>query len=312
MTRLTPSRLQDDAKTAREENRLLAQEERLKQKQSKERRIVSASKAEKDRVWGVLLTAALHNISTACFDRLNMKEKNFLSQLGLFSEPEIEEPTRSWRSIHQSNYRVGLDALDRQINEIEKVDPLSESLPSLKAHRAMIAKEVFSSQLNEWPFKVGKSEKSRRIGYVIDIKELKSVGVHFEEYDIRWLSWLLGAGQSFFAQLERKLKISAKTGESYAVFIALPSNTESKLSFRNLEPGRRYERAWIASTEFFDEANPLDSKPPGLPYDYFFDQEAIARRGPAPDILRYFFELLGYQCTLRSKREESILKVKWA
>ncbi len=311
MTRLNPSRLKDDAKTAQEEKRKRVEEERLDRKRNNKTAVAPASAAQKDRVWEILVIAALNNIPRAFFDRLNAKERNFLVQLGLFSEPENDKHTVSWRDTHLARYKSELEDLDRQINEIERTDPFSEALSSLSAYRSQIAKAVFSLQPNESPFKVGKSTKHEQISYEIEIKEPTIGGTYFEEYNIRWLFWLLGDGQLFLSKLEKKLMDSARLGESYEILIAKPSKQASLQTAREFSSGQRYERAWVSSIGSREETDNTARNPPGTPYDYFSDNETVAKRGPKPDILRYFLELLNYKCTLRTKKDESVLKIKW-
>ncbi len=309
---MLPAQLKADAQAASEEKRALAREQRLAQKQTKQVRVVSASSAEKDRVWTVLITAALNNEPKAFFTRLNAKEQKFIAELGFHVEFGGESSQESWLDIHRERYKSELEAIDKHISFLETDDPLSEALHQWNAIRAQKVRELYSLHTKESLFGTKKAKTRSKVTYEVEMSRPKNYVPIFEEYDVRWLFWLLKEGQQFLLKIENKLAKAAKLGESYEILIAQPSNQAREKTDERMFRSQRYERAWVS----YDDYSVKQSEPkpdlPWTPYDYFSEDECVANHGPEPEIARYFLELLGYRCTLRIKRDEAALRVKWS
>jgi hypothetical protein len=312
MTRILPAQLKADARAASEEKRALSREQRLAQKQTKQVRVASAGPAEKDRVWTVLITAALNNESKAFFTRLNAKEQKFIAELGFHVEFAGESSQESWLDIHRERYKSELEAIDKHISFLETDDPLSEALHQWNAIRAQKVRELYSLHTKESLFGTKKTKARSKVTYEVEISEPESYVRIVEEYDVRWLFWLLKDGQPFLLKIEEKLAKSAKLGESYEILIAQPSDKAREETGENMHRAQRYERAWVSYGDYSVKQSEPKPDLPWTPYDYFSEDECVANYGPEPEIARYFLELLGYHCTLRIKKDEAVLKVKWS
>ena len=314
MSRLIPSDLKEGAKAATEERRALASEKKQIQKKSQQLRVAAASTAEKDRIWATLITSALNNVTKVFFKNLNKKEQDFIGKLGLVIRSSNLENFDSWLDTHLQRYKSELEDLDSTISSLEKADPFSEALITFERRRSYVAREIYS--LNTPASLAGKSGKqSPKTTYDVELKKPEAVVALDEDYNTQYLFWLLDKGQMFFSRIEKKFKKSAEHGEFHEILIARPSEltAHASASPRYLYAGVRHQRGWVAAHEYQPtNKNKVTQDFPGIPYDYFSEEELVAQQGPEPEYLRYFLELLGYQCTLRSKKDESVLRVKWA
>jgi hypothetical protein len=312
MTRLDPSQLKDGAKEATEKKRTLARESDLLKARSEETRIRPASATERDRVWAALTTAALNNESRVSFKRLNISEQNFIRKLGFIVESTNQESIKSWLDTHLQRYESELQEIDRSIRFIEREDPLSESLLSLERHRTYVVTQLNSLRRPASPLRK-KAKPVSTVVYDVEIKEPETNVSSVDTYNIQSLFWLLGDGQGFFSHLEKKFEKSASLGEFFEILTARPSGKypQGISAARNQPFTGRHTRGWVANEHYYQEDLGAKYKTPWVLYDYFSEEQSVAERGPEPRALRYFLELLGYKCTLKLKKDESVLKVRW-
>lgn len=242
-----------------------------------------ASPAERDRVWNILLSSALHGERDVVMEKLNARELEFLQRLGFSYKHETSDEESSFSQVHLGRLTEELKRSIERVRELE--------LDEFGSNELRIAEELENYRrlrIEIRDLREMETEASRSVSYFTINLDRRSLSVEIiDEYDSRWIDWLLRDGQKFFVIIEKYLHSAANRGDAWEIFKVTN---------------------YIGETQRHLEFSPHR---PWTPHKYFVEEEHLTSHGPHPLVFRYFMETLGYKCTLKWEDNYAKVRLGW-
>lgn len=244
------------------------------------KRAVVAKREERERIWNVLMIAALNGETFASFTSLNVRESRFIEDLGIGTVKTNSDSTENLFSRSQLDFLEGnLSALESRLAHYQS-DVFGPHEADIR-----ICREEIGRYRQELARLVGGTVFDK---YKFDLRRIDTLKPVSAEYDVRWLRWARSdQGQVVMRLFERQMELLADMGDRFLI-----------LTVKNLRQGRIEELIFLEDM-------------PWEHHNYYVGDAPLFSHGPHPDVFRYFLELLEYKVSMKLGRSSASIRVQW-